>query len=358
MKILNKPFVLLIFSFLFVLTSCRKEESEFIDTPPEDTIEPNSSVLNLMLRTATNDGSNDNIIDYANCFNIVLPIVVTANSNEIDVYTDSDFDMIESIFDENDDDTDTLIITFPITIVLTDFTEVILNDNNELITYASTCNGENIDDDDIECIDFIYPISASTFNVNSELLITEVFINDSELYNFFNGISEDDIINLNFPISVLLSDNSQIQINSLSELEETIENHQNDCDEDDDYDYNDDDCDFCTADELESILVSCSNWSVDKLERLDVDYDDEYEGYDFNFFSDGTLSVYWNATTVYGTWSTSGTENNITVVIDIPALPLCNHNWILHEIETSGNATKIDLREGDDDRLRYENTCN
>ena len=97
---------------------------------------------------------------------------------------------------------------------------------------------------------------------------------------------------------------------------------------------------------------------MDKLERNDTDYDDIYEGYDFNFFSDGTMSVYWSATTVYGTWTANSSENNLEVLINVPSLPLCNNNWIVHEIENCSDETKIDLRVGNDDRLRYVNNCN
>jgi hypothetical protein len=142
------------------------------------------------------------------------------------------------------------------------------------------------------------------------------------------------------------------------ELRTSIENHQNDCDEDDDYDYDDDDCDHCTQELIAEFLTGCQDWYVDKLKRENTDYNSIYDGYDFNFFTDGTVSVYWNSTTVYGTWSTTGTANNIEVIIDIPALTLCNNNWELQEINTSTGLTKVDLILNLDDRLRYRNSCN
>ncbi|OUS01908.1 hypothetical protein A9Q86_04460 [Flavobacteriales bacterium 33_180_T64] len=358
MKTIFKILLVLFFSSTLLFTSCRKEEIELIETPLEEMLLPNSSIANLMQRTASNDGSNDNILDYANCFNIQLPVTVTANSIEVTITNDIGYNFVESIFDDTDDDTDTLIIAFPITLVFSDFSEVIINNNTELNSYAINCNGENISDADIECIDFVYPISVSIFNTNNELISTETFTIDSELYSFIDTIADTDIVRINFPISVTLSNASQVIINSLTELENTIENAQDDCDEDDDYDYNDDDCDFCSPEELFSVLTNCSDWFVLKLKRNDINYDTAYEGYDFNFFTDGTLSVFWNTTTVYGTWSTSGSGNNITVIIDVPSLPLCNNNWILHEIDDYGATTKVDFRVGDDDRLRYKNTCN
>ena len=349
---------LFLLCFAVLLTSCRKEETEFIETPPEDTLEPNSSIANLMLRTVTNDGSHDNILDAANCFNLKFPITVTANSTEVIINDETDYDKVESIFDEEYDDVNNLEITFPVTIIQSDYSEVVINSNSELTSFAATCNGENSIDDDIECVDFIYPISASIFNTNNEILSTEVFTEDKELYNFIKAISPDDIVSIDFPISIELSDTAQLQINSMLELKTSIENHQNDCDEDDDYDYDDDDCDHCTQELVVEYLTGCQDWYVDKLKRESTDYNSVYEGYNFNFFADGTISVYWNSITVYGTWSTMGTANNMTVIIDIPALTLCNNNWELQEINTSTGLTKVDLILDLDDRLRYRNSCN
>ena len=353
-----KSILIVFFTLALALTSCRKEETEFINSPSDDVLEPNSTVANLMLRTTSYDGSKDNIIDRANCFSIKLPITVIANSNEVILSSESDYDMVEYIFDEEYDDVNNLDISFPVTIIKNDYSEIIVNNNSELNNFAALCNGENISDNDIECIDYLYPISASVFNTTSELLSTEVFTSDNELFTYIEAIASEDIVSLNFPITLKLSDNSQFQVNSMSQLESSIENHQNDCDEDDDYDHDDDDCNDCTQELVADFLVGCQDWYVDKLKRNNINENDAYEGYDFNFFNNGTVSVFWNTTTVYGTWSIMGTANNIIVTIDVPALPLCNNNWELQEINNTIGLTKVDFILNTDDRLRYRNSCN
>ncbi|WP_299276086.1 hypothetical protein [uncultured Psychroserpens sp.] len=346
-----------LFSSMMVLTSCRKEETEFIETPPEDILHANSVVADLIQRTASNDGSNDNILDFANCFNIKLPIDVTVNSTTIEINNEDDYYEVESIFDDNDDDIDELDINFPITIINSDFTEISINSLSELNATAMNCNGENVADNDIECLDFVYPFTVSKFNTLNELISTEILTGDKELYDFIDSLTPEDITSINFPISVVLYDGSQLAINSLTTLESTISNVQNSCDEDDDFDYNDDDCNHCTPELLEEFLVGCEDWYVDRLKKDDVNYHDIYDGYDFNFFENGTITVYWNATSANGTWLTTGTGNNISVLINIPALPLCNNNWSLQEINNT-SLSKIDLRLSNVDRLRYRNTCN
>lgn len=350
--------ILMLFLTGFIFTSCRKEETEFEQAPEDETLEANSNIALLMQRTSSNDGSADNIVDRANCFNIAFPYTINVNGEQITVNSQSDYAIVECIFNESDDDTDSVNIQFPVLILLADFSKITISNTSELNNYINTCNGENEIDDDIECLDFQYPIVASIFNSNNELLETITLTTDHQLYQFIEDIDGNDVITIEFPIVVILADDSEITINNLNELENAIENAENICDEDDDYDYEDDDCDNCTPTQLETLLINCTNWEVDKLKRNDINYDDIYDGYVFNFFIDGTISVAWNSVTVYGTWLASGTGNNLEVIIDIPSLPRCNHNWILHKIEDCTDETKIDFRVGDDNRIRYENDCN
>lgn len=353
-------YILLVFLLITLVANigCRTEEIEFEQAPPEETLTPYSSAANLMQRTAMNDGSSSNIVDNSNCFNIQFPFTVIVNGTQISIESNDDYDLIEDILDALDDDDDELEISFPIVIVLNDYTEITINNSTELYSYADACNGENEDDDDIECIDFQYPITASIFNANNELLETFTITNDNSLHDFIDDLDDDDLVSINFPITLIVFDGTTLVVNNMTELENAIDQYDDTCDEDDDYDYNDDDCDNCSESQLRDILINCSDWTVDDLERDDEDYDDLYEDYLFNFLPDGTISVSLASTIVYGTWSTSGTGNDIMVDINIPTLPHFNLNWGLHEIEQDSDETKVDLRVGDDNRLRYESDCN
>ncbi|MEO1031140.1 MAG: hypothetical protein AAFX55_07030 [Bacteroidota bacterium] len=353
-----KTAILLFIISTIVFSSCREEETELIETPEDEVLSPNSNIADLIERTTSNDGSLDNIVDKANCFDVAFPYTVNVNGVEITVTSQEDYAVIECVFDASDSDTDTLSIDFPITIVLADFSEVLINSLTEFNDVANTCNGENIEDNDIECIDFQYPIEAPIFNPDNELLETIILENDNQLFDFVQNINENTIVTIDFPITVIRADNSETNINNFNELETAIINAINLCDEDDDYDFSDDDCDDCTTSEIEALLIDCTDWNVNRLKRDATDYDDAYEGYDFNFFSDGTMSVFWNTTTVFGTWTASGTGNNLEIIIDVPALPLCNNNWILQEIKNCSDDTEINLIVGNDDRLQYINGCN
>jgi hypothetical protein len=359
-----KTILFLAISLLLTTTSCRTEDDVVIDAPQETTLLANSNLATQMQNVTMNDGSVDNIVYNANCFTIQLPVTVTINSVVITITDIGDYDDIEDIFDEFDDDDDSVEIDFPITIILSDYTEIEINSLDELEDYADDCNDENEDDDDIECIDFVYPITASVFNSSNELISTITFNSDYDLYEFIDDIDEDDLVGFDFPISIVLADGSELVLNNFNDLEDAIDEYDDDCDEDDDYDYNDDDCDNCTADQLESVLTACPDWYIDELERNDDDLEDNYSGYLFNFFEDNTVTVSWDDETASGTWSVSGTGNDMTVTFDIPGFDDINDTWNLHEIEVESddddddNEAEVSFEIGDDELEFKNDNCN
>jgi hypothetical protein len=358
MKLSSLQIALFSISLLLMFSSCRKEETQLIEPPKDETLVLNSPIVNLIKQAISNDGSVDNIIDNANCFKVKLPVTVSANNITIEVNTEMDYETIEDVFDDIDDDDDVIEIVFPITIILEDYSLVSINNYAELSNFSSNCNGENIADDDIECVDFQYPISASIFNSANEMIDTATFNKDEDFYGFIDEIDQYDIVTLDFPIVAKFSDGTTTNVQNLNELEAIMQTYQNSCDEDDDNNYDDDDCNECTTNQLMTYLTSCENWIVDRLRRDDSgNQEDYYDDYVFNFYSDGTVISTFSAWTYEGTWTATGSANNITVVIDIPTLPDCNNEWTLHEIEENPGETKIDFRLGED-QIRYVNDCN
>lgn len=350
-----KPLLLFCLCFICII-SCRTEDDLAIDPPIEETINANSTIADLISRTSQNDGSPDNIIDNASCLSIELPVTVTVNGTQITIDDEDGYEEIEDIIDLFDDDVDSIEISYPITIILADFSTVVVNSDAELVALAANCVGDNEDDDDIECIDFQYPISASIFDENNNLINTITINNDNDMYDFIEDLDEFAAVTISFPITVILADGTAQTINTIQELEDAIEMADDSCDEDDDNDFDDDDCDNCTTNDLETVFADCSEWTVDKLERNDNDLEDNFVGYVFEFNTDGTILVTQGANTFNGTWEASGTGNNISVIINITDLPEFNDTWNLHEIEQEPGEVEVDLRLGDD-RLRFESDC-
>lgn len=352
MKKFNLSFVLILFA-LSIFTSCQDEVTEITQPTNEETIVANSPLASAMLRTATRDGSLDNILDAANCLSIELPVTVIVNGIEIVIDSVEDYDIIEAIFNEFNNDDDNLEIVFPITIILSDFTEIVIESYQELEVFIAECSGENESDDDIECIDFAYPITISVYDSNFQVIETVVIENDQQLYVFIENLGGGVLASINFPVTMILADGSTMVVNNNSELLAAINNADDTCDEDDDNDYNDDNNNDIPANDFVELLTQCS-WTVDVLEVDDQDLEEQYVGYVFHFNSNGTVVVTSNGTEITGTWEFLTSVPGTQISLNIPDLPdFNNEHWILHEIEEHDGEFKIDFRNGED-RLRFE----
>ncbi|MEO2052118.1 MAG: hypothetical protein ABGX00_10135 [Allomuricauda sp.] len=359
MKITAKSLIIVAFMAAILLnTSCRKEEFDFQGASPEQALEANSAVANLLLRTTMNDGSVDNIIDNASCFSLQLPVTVVANGTEVVVSSSAGYDAIEAIFDESAVDTDTMVIQFPVTLIFLDHSEVLVADQAEFDTYASTCSGEDQPDDDIECIDIKYPMAISLFNTAKETLNSLSFTDDKSLYEFIFSIQETDVANIQFPVGLILSDGTIIQAADIVALEDTINTYKDDCDEDDNNDFSDDDCIDCNPTEFGENLTSCAVWTVNALSRDNQNLTNLYTDFVFNFQEDGTLSVtVLNTTDVFvGTWSFSGSGNDMQLEINVAGLDDFNGIWSVNESAQSNSQGLVVVRIGTD-TLRLKNGC-
>ncbi|MCM4152822.1 hypothetical protein DHD05_14595 [Arenibacter sp. N53] len=134
-------------------------------------------------------------------------------------------------------------------------------------------------------------------------------------------------------------------------------NNDNSTDDSSSDDNSNDDCNNCSVSQLTDVLTACSDWYVDKLEVNDNDLEDNLSGYSFNFSSDGSIGVSSNGNTYTGLWTASGSGNSIQVVLTISDLSDLEATWTLHEIELENGESKVDLRVGGDDRLRFKNNC-
>ncbi len=292
------------FTLLVGVQGCQKEEEIIIEPDKEEVITSSSSVYTSMMKMATKDGSHDNILDHSSCTSVELPIVVKVNGVEVKVESEKDFYTIEKIIDEEEGDKDILTFIFPITVVLSDFSKIVIESNSQFEHLIGSCtNGE---DDDIECIDFKYPLLISTYNtLNIKADIQEIN-SDEELFHFLHQMKESDIVGINFPITLLLSSGNEIEVNDNIELNNIIAEAKDYCDEDDDIDHNDDDAD--TTPLLTSLLDGY--WEITQFTDESVGVG-PYEGYVFKFFENGS-AIAFNATTkVNGKWSANGHDGTL-----------------------------------------------
>lgn len=319
-------------AYLGCFISCQKEISTIIQPNQDEVLNLNSAITLLVKNTVTFDGSKDNIIDNASCISIELPVTVVVNGTEIVINTEDDFEAIEAIFDAFSDDNDNLQIVFPIEIILSDFSKVLINNYDELSTYTMLCNGNNEYDEDIECIDFKYPIVLSVFNTESQISQTVTILNDEQFYNAIEAINNSQIIEIQFPITAILYDGTEEIISNMVSLQSALEEADNSCDEDDDNDYNDDDCIDCTVDEISNLLKTC-RWKISDLKTNGVENNEQYEDYMFTFLENGKVLLKDDDNEYEGSWAVFTENTKIIIQINFDNLPDFSLNWILNEIE-------------------------
>ena len=348
-KIFNYAMYVSLLTIALSFTACQDEIEEINNGEEPTAITANSSTADLIQRTSSNDGSCDNIVDGTSCYEINFPYTVQVNGITLTIDSEDDIEQIEEIFDSIDDDENLLDIIFPITITAGDFSEITINGLDELSLLAADCK-EGGEDDDIECIDFVYPMTMFTFNVNLEQTNTVEVASDRELRLFFKDLGDDNLISFDFPVTLQLSDETTIVVDSNEELAIAIENAKDDCDEDDDDDYNDDDFD---EDEFKEELIECV-WFVTEFKRNDIDQTPQYVNYILNFKEDGTVSTGFNgATVIEGTWSTTVGDDGAKLTMEFENSTDFNLEWNVYDLGDD----KIKLYSGDSDRVVMKQFC-
>ncbi len=348
-KFLNYAAYLSLFVVALNFTSCQDEFEEINTGEEPQAIMANSSTATLVKNTSTNDGSFDNIVDGASCFDIKFPYTVMVNGIELTIDTREDLHIIEEIFDAIDNDEDFLEILFPITITTGDFTEITINGIEDLRELAAQCK-EGGEDDDIECIDFVYPMTLFTFDINLQQTGSVLVESDRDLRRFFGGLDDNDLVSFDFPISLKLYDGTTLEVNSNEELVRAIENAKDACDEDDDDDYNDDDFD---EERLDFCLTECP-WYVKEIRRNDVEQTAQYIDYIFDFMEDGTVNVKDRVgMNVTGTWESRVGDNGAVLVMEFETLVDFTLEWQVYEIDDH----RIKLFNGESNRIVMKQIC-
>ncbi|WP_442266460.1 hypothetical protein ACSIGC_01750 [Tenacibaculum sp. ZS6-P6] len=330
-----------------ILFSCQKEVIEISSSQEEEIkLTTNSTLTTLITQTVTNDGSIDNIIDQANCLEVKLPVFVVVNGTGVEINSIEDYQVIEEIFDRFNDDIDRIDIQYPIKIVTNEFTEIEIDNENELKELVSTCKGENEKDDDIECIDFVYPISISVFNTDFDILDTKTVNNDANLYVFLQNLDASTIANIKYPITLIKADDTLISVNNNKELQEAIIDAADSCDEDDDFNYNDDDPDYCNVDFVKQSIEKCL-WKVTSYANNSL-----LENYSLRFSSDLTFTIIQNGTIEgFGDWSVDSLADGNVLKLS-STITNFNGEWIIKECGDKFLEVKLN-----DDIMKIEKIC-
>ena len=225
---------------------------------------------------------------------------------------------------------------------------MVVNNQSELDAFRAQYSHEN--DDDIECIDFQYPLTISIYNLNFQVIDVVTIDRDEKLHHFIRNLEGGVLASLNFPVTMVYADGSTIEVHNNQELERVMTEAKNSCDEDDDNDWNDDDF---TKERLDHLLTSCP-WFVHDLRRNENNLTDTYREYVMVFKEDGIVKVRKrNGDMLTGTWTTRITDRGAKITLEFDTLVDFTLDWFVYEIRHG----KIKLYTEGGNRIILEKAC-
>lgn len=332
-----KSITALVLTVMLTLTSCQDEvDNENGENP--NTNNANSTAANNLKRTSMYDGSFDDFLDGVSCSSILLPVTATVNGTEINIVSQADYQQVISIIGAFNNDVDTIEFQFPLTVTLSNYTQVNIanqTEYNELIQACETLQAEA--QDAIACVDIEFPITILTYDLNINQTGSVFLETEQALFTYINNLGNDELFAVNYPISVSVSGNSSVEISSDAELQLNI----NDClgveDMEDEAEEN--------AEALETILVD-GLFKVDSFINNSVDTANSYAEFTIDFANNLSIvaenTVNTTVQDVQGTYQvTSNTQVNLELQFAANAnFVLLNNTWEV----TSFSTTTITLQ--------------
>ncbi len=351
MKMKINKLLLYAFFALLALTSCQDEEVEAITADEQEIIQSDTPLAVFMTNITSNYGAYDDILDESSCFSIELPVTIIVGDVTIVIETLQDIEDLEELFEEFEDEEDFFDFVFPITIIFSDYTEIVIESIDQLEGFIEECDLDGYEDDNIiECVDFVYPISFSVFNADFNIVDTITIENDEALYNFLEDLEDDEnalIVSLNYPVTLVYANGETVTVNSNQELADAIEAAEDDCDDDDDI------CEI-GLEELEAYLLECA-FEVEIYNQEE----DLVDTLQFEFNASGSIVVTGDATVVdEGEWDLLETDlGNKLIIEGLQTFTMANGLWLLKECDEDDELEFVKETDTGDITMELELDC-
>lgn len=267
---------------ILLFTSCQDE----IDTENgnrENTNGANSPTANNLERSSQYDGSFDDFLDGISCSSVLLPVTATINDTQITIINEADYSLVLSILGEFTNDDDSIEFQFPISVRLSNYTEVTVANETEYEALIDACEvAENEAKDAITCLNVNFPITILTFDVNVEQTGSVVIESEQKLFTYINNLNDDVLFSVNYPITATLSSDTIVEITSDMDLQSRI----TECLATDDAEAEAEE----NAEALVSILVD-TTYKVESFVTAGIDTANDYADYTIDFANDLTCTA-------------------------------------------------------------------
>ncbi len=218
------------------LSGCQEEFVVITEPDKESAFTQSDTIADLILKVTLKDGSFDNVIDKCSEINIEFPYSVRVRNNIIDIHSPEELDSLQQALHQN---SKSIQIVFPVTVSFSDYSTMVLSNRGELMRIQNRYIHRKYDDD-IECIDFIYPIEMDLYDTLFQKQEYRHVRNDKAFHGILKG-KKDFIFEIEYPVLMEISDSVIVEVNNNSELKHAIRNSIGTCDENDEVEVEEED---------------------------------------------------------------------------------------------------------------------
>ncbi|GEL11271.1 hypothetical protein SAMN05192550_2104 [Flavobacterium glycines] len=205
---------------IFSLTSCQSEVEEVQGDNP-NTNTANSTTANSIKRISMYDGSSDDALDGSSCSSILFPFSATVNG--VSLVNQLSYEQAITILGQLNNDTDTVVLQFPLRIRMSDYTEVTVNSQSEYNAIVNNCTqAENNGQAAISSLNISFPITILTYDASLVQTGSTVITTERQLYTYMVNLSSTDYFSVKYPVTVTLADGTTATVNSDTELKSEI----------------------------------------------------------------------------------------------------------------------------------------
>jgi hypothetical protein len=329
---------IVVFALMCIICISCETESHIIKNEPQDNILNNPALKSKLLRVSQYKTAVDNVIDGTSCFAVNLPVTVVVNDQPVIIDDAADYQQVRDILEASADDTDSVLIQFPITVTYADYTEQPIANQPEFNNAVAGCQSSM----ELSCMQLLYPLEIKAYDFDNQFAEVFTIGNKRALFRFLNQQSNYGAVSFAYPLTLNNPDGTGISIADNTLLESTIDSYTQEC------------LDMLIPGpvelEFEEVIVQGS-WHVSYFFR-DTDQTSDYAAYDFTFNPDGTVAVS-GVTPNTGTWEsyTDSGELKAEYTFSSTSLEELEEDWTVTEF--TATLIKMEHESGGGSEIRY-----
>lgn len=190
-----------------MLLGCYSDDELVVESA--NTSHRSSEITSIIKSMSAHYGAFDDAVDATSCFSINFPYQLLLNQQPTSITSMQD---LESIVAD-----DEIQIVYPVQITFFNYEEHHIANSSALLLAKQNCDMDfNIRI--FNCLQFAYPIQIKKYNDLTSNFDTYQLQNNKEVFLHFDNLHNNDLYEIDYPISVENINGQILQINSNAEL--------------------------------------------------------------------------------------------------------------------------------------------